>query len=240
MLALTRGPRCDAAALVLARAIATLPPRSRELCGNFARRVRACPTLREVAQRCRPIPWRDHLTPVNHPMTQRFVSRVLACTALVVITAVAAAQSAPSSVDGRWMVRFERRVPATHLRAATTEARAATLSLRLRGDSVFGTWQPLADSAMTPLAEGDVRGSMRSGALQLFVEPRIPNEESWAAAAMRTVSDSLRSWLHGARPMGAALTLSVRGDSLVGTMRAESRDGTVVGRVTPIAAVRVR
>lgn len=148
--------------------------------------------------------------------------------ALVLMAAAVMATAAPiqaqGPVAGRWITEYYR-VVGGHGGGGESELARARLTLTARGDSVIGTWEDLvAEGTPTPRPRG-LRGVARGGTIELTADP---------------VQAIMRQHLGGEQRvlMIATYQVSVRGDSLVGTVRTQSDDGRITNNPRRFSAVR--
>jgi hypothetical protein len=89
--------------------------------------------------------------------------------AVLVLLWPASVQAQAANIAGTYVVDFDSRVQMTAAGAEVTGRGKARMTLELRGDSVFGTWQVLdAPDARPPRA---LRGALQDGKVKLSAEP---------------------------------------------------------------------
>lgn len=162
---------------------------------------------------------------------------------LPTLAAVGVWLSFPLALDaqklaGQWEVQYERGATVTHGASEVRQDGSARMTLRMKGDSIFGQWQPDVAPG-EPLAPAfELRGTAKgdSGFVQL-----VPNVD--AAAGMlknmaNDVMDFLKTHLHGMPPMVTVLEFRISGDALSGVRRSVSEDGSVKTTGRAMTAVR--
>ena len=135
------------------------------------------------------------------------------------------AAGAQASVAGAWATEFDIGIRNENGVETSMGTRQATMTLRVAGDSVFGTWQVAPQGGSTP-APVALSGSLHGTKLQLRAEP-----------VQHTVNlgDGDR-----AVKMVAVYRLELRGDQLVGTSQNTSSDGSFDGPERAFVARRVK
>jgi hypothetical protein len=148
------------------------------------------------------------------------------------------AAGAQAQVAGQWLVQYEHEVRGVHVSPAPVEIATARMSLQLRGDSVVGAWEPVSAPGETPSPAREIRGRrLRDVTAQLAP---APEPAGFFLGLIAEVVEFLKTHVHGIPPMTTYITFTVRGDSLVGTRRAASADGSVRGRLNALSGVRSR
>jgi len=136
-------------------------------------------------------------------------SRILWITTLGVFAL--SGHAAAQTVAGKWTVKYPSRVQNSN-GEVTADTAVALLTIEVKGDSIFGTWQ--SQNAPVPVLPRPISGTYKDGTLQFtggIVEARIRRDGSdEQSLQMRTFYE-------------AKLT----GDQIVGTMYSESVDGTI-------------
>lgn len=141
---------------------------------------------------------------------------------------------------GQWDVVYERGSTVTHHANEVRQDGSARMTLRLKGDSVFGQWQSVvpAGEPLAPVFElrGIVKGD--SGFVQLLenVDPNAGMLKNFASDVM----DFLRTHIHGMPPLLTLLEFRIDGDALSGVRRSVSEDGSVKTTGRTMTAVRAK
>ncbi|MEP6762961.1 MAG: hypothetical protein ABJB66_01560 [Gemmatimonadaceae bacterium] len=144
---------------------------------------------------------------------------------------------APATAVGKWAVQFERTVM-THT-DTTSEHGRARLVLVQQGDSVLGTWQRLEEDGSTVVHPLDATGVLRRDSLRIELTTIVDPDATFSNIA-HDISVFLKEKIHGIVPTTTVLELVVRGDSLVGTVRAVSRDGVAMSPAGAVTATRLK
>lgn len=142
---------------------------------------------------------------------------------LAMLPSPAKAQGPPT---GSWVTEYYRTTTG-HGDGGESELARARLTLAQRGDSVVGQWQDLvAAGAPTPRPRA-LRGVIRDGVITLVAD---------------SVTAVMRQHLGPERRLQMIITyaLAVRADSLVGTQRMRSTDGTITNNPRRFVALRER
>ena len=159
---------------------------------------------------------------------------------LAVLSAFGAPRAgAQVQLAGQWLVRYEHEAAGMHVAPARTEQAIARMTLMLRGDSVYGQWQPVVAAGETPPAARAIHGQRTHDGAALQLAP-ASESDGFFMSLIDGLVDYLKLHIHGIPPMITYIDLSVRGDSLSGVRRSASVDGTVQGRSRDIAGARVR
>jgi hypothetical protein len=134
---------------------------------------------------------------------------------------------AQSKVTGRWLVRYEHEVRASHLGAVTSSIVVDTVhvTLRQKGDSIVGEWQTIGQSGAAPPTPRTLIGVVHGQTANLEVDPSVAATEGYFSELGREFVEFMKEHVHGIPPMTTKLELTVRGDSLVGTRWSSSADG---------------
>ncbi|HUP88015.1 MAG TPA: hypothetical protein VM100_01550 [Longimicrobiales bacterium] len=125
---------------------------------------------------------------------------------------VAATSASGQSVAGKWTVSYPVGMIQNGVRTETIGT--AALSLELKGDSVFGTWQSLNTPVAVPARE--FKGTFKDGKL-LF---ETVSEATIRQGGMGGDGESkirMRTYYEA----------TLKGDNLDGTMSAKSEDGSI-------------
>ncbi len=142
--------------------------------------------------------------------------------AMVLLPMSSAAQGTPAGI---WVTEYYRTTGGQG--GGESELAQARLTLAQRGDSVVGQWQDLAAAGAPTPRPRPLRGVIRDGAITLVAD---------------SVTAVMRQHLGPERRLQMLITyeLALRGDSLVGTQRMRSTDGTINNNPRRFVAVRER
>jgi hypothetical protein len=134
-----------------------------------------------------------------------------------------AAQASPA---GTWATDFDIGIRNENGVETSMGKRAATMTLTLQGDSVFGKWQVAADSSGAAPAPIKLKGVRAGNKVALQAEP--------VERTVRMNDDEQRV------KMVTTYTLELKGDSLEGTTRVAALDGSFEGGDRPFLAKRTK
>src|ERR1043166_4186589 len=157
-----------------------------------------------------------------HDLTLRCSATTLAVAMLFVVPTRNA--QAQARVSGEWLVRYEQLMRSMHDAEPRVVNGTARMTLRVRGDSVFGYWQPPSDSGQTPRTPSNVRGTIHGDSVHVQIDPP-PSEDGFLSELGRELVEFIKTYVHDMPPMTTHIDLIVHGDSLVGTRSAISADG---------------
>jgi hypothetical protein len=143
---------------------------------------------------------------------------------------------AQSKVVGRWIVCYEHETRGVHIGMPALTVDTVRLTLRQRGDSILGEWQPMGPTGETAAVPRPVRGVLRGETVRAELDP-VPGEGFFSELG-REVVDFLKEHVHGIPPMTPQLELILRGDSLVGTRWSASADGAAETSRQSLRAIR--
>ena len=146
---------------------------------------------------------------------------------LVLVGLTAGAQPAPAqgTIAGSWSTEFDIGIRMENGVESSMGKRQATMKLMLQGDSVFGIWQVAAQGGATP-SPVRLRGTRSGNKLSLRADP---------VAHTMNMGDGDRRV-----ELVATYSLEVRGDSLVGTSRDTTNDGSFDSPERPFSATRIK
>jgi hypothetical protein len=135
----------------------------------------------------------------------------------------AAAQASPA---GTWSTEFDIGIRNENGVETSMGKRAATMTLTLKGDSVFGSWQVAPDSSGPAPAPIKLSGVRAGTKVTLRAEPvertvRMNDEESRVK-------------------MVTTYSLELRGDTLDGSSRVSALDGSFESNDRPFSARRAK
>lgn len=152
----------------------------------------------------------------------RLLRGVLAAT---LVLAVARTATAQDNVAGRWITDFPLRLRVINGVESSEGTGHARLTLRLKGDSVLGTWQDITAGAAQPPRSKTLRGTVVNGRVRVETDPPdervLRDAEGERQVMMRTLYD-----------------VAARGDSLVGTEQSIAADHSSVAYSRPFSATR--
>jgi hypothetical protein len=133
--------------------------------------------------------------------------------------------SGQTSVTGRWSTEFDIGIRNENGVETSMGKRQATMTLELRGDSVFGTWQVAPQGGATP-PPVHLKGVRTGTKVQLSAEP-VEHTVNMGDGD-RTVK------------MVAVYRLELHDGELVGTSQNTSADGSFDGPERPFSARRIK
>src|SRR5690349_12811455 len=141
--------------------------------------------------------------------THRFVS------ALALVSLPLAAQTPPAKVAGVWTVYSSRTVKHLHSGDTTTVNETAQMTLRVRGDSLFGFWQWPAGAGETEAPARSVRGVLLpEGAARVQVELESHEDDGFFSNLGREIVEWIKENVHNMPVTKPVYEFTVRGDSL--------------------------
>jgi hypothetical protein len=148
---------------------------------------------------------------------------VLLTAALALVLARPA--SAQGNIAGSWITEFPLRLRVINGVESSDGVAQARLTLRLKGDSVLGTWQQIPQGAGQPARTRALRGTVVNGRARVETDP--PDE--------RVLRDN-----EGERrvQMRTRFDFAAHGDSLQGTEQTIAADRSSVAYSRPFAAKR--
>ena len=91
--------------------------------------------------------------------------------ALLAIALLAPATAHAQDIAGKWTAQFPQRVRMTNGSAAAEDLGTASLTLEVKGDSVFGVWHTHNTNAPNPSTPRKLSGTFINGKLTLVGEP---------------------------------------------------------------------
>jgi hypothetical protein len=132
---------------------------------------------------------------------------------------------AQGSVAGKWSTEFDIGIRNENGVETSMGTRAATMTLSVKGDSVFGTWQAAADSTGKLPAAIHLSGTTGGSKARLRSEPvertvRMNDEEQKVK-------------------MFTTYVLAVDGDKIDGTSTVAALDGSFEANPRPFSAKRI-
>jgi hypothetical protein len=150
-------------------------------------------------------------------------STVLFTTALAL--ALAPPASAQGSIAGSWITEFPIRLRVINGVESSDGVGQARLTLRLKGDSVLGTWVEITHGAGQPARTRALRGTLVGGRARVETDPPdervLRDNEGERRVQMRTLYD-----------------FTAHGDSLQGTEQNIAADHSSVAHSRPFSAKR--
>jgi hypothetical protein len=151
------------------------------------------------------------------------ISTIL-CAATLAL-AVARPASAQGNVAGDWITEFPLRLRVMNGVESSEGTGRARLTLRLKGDSVLGTWLDITSGAAQPARTRSLRGTMANGRVRVETDPPdtrvLFDGTTEQRVQMRTVFD-----------------FTARGDTLEGTEQSIAADHSSVAHSRPFSAKR--
>ena len=153
--------------------------------------------------------------------------------AFVAALATAPQSHAQGKVTGKWLVRYEHEVRSGHLGGPLVShivVDTVHVTLRQKGDSILGEWQPIVPAGETPPSPRTLVGVLRGEVARLEVDPNVAATDGYFAELGREIVEFMKEHIHGIPPMTTRLELTARGDSLVGSRWSSSPDGTETTR----------
>jgi hypothetical protein len=135
----------------------------------------------------------------------------------------AAAQASPA---GTWNTEFDIGIRNENGVETSMGKRAATMTLTLKGDSVFGSWQVAADSSGPAPAPIKLSGVRSGTKVTLRAEP--------VGRTVRMNDDEQRV------TMVTSYSVELKGDLLEGTTRVAALDGSFESNDRPFSAKRAK
>jgi len=142
----------------------------------------------------------------------------------VMMTCGVSSVRAQGSIAGNWVMEFDTGIRNVNGVEESLGKRQARLVLAVQGDSITGTWQPLADSAGRLGAKVRLHGKLAAGKATLETEP--------VARTVR-INDDEREV-----KVVTSYAFAIRGDALDGTMTNRALDGSFEGNPRPFLAKR--
>lgn len=158
--------------------------------------------------------------------------------ALLVMPAMMHAQK----LAGQWEVQYERGSVSisTHGSSAPNSEGHARMTLRHKGDSVFGQWQQVV-AAGEPLAPVyELRGMVKGDSGFVLLLPNVDADAGMLRNFANDVIEFLKTHVHGMPPMMTILEFRINGDALSGMRGAIAEDGSVKTAGRPMSAVRAK
>jgi hypothetical protein len=149
-----------------------------------------------------------------------------------------AAQVQPQRIGGVWIVRFERIIRSMHDSEGHIVTETARMTLRVRGDSVFGSWELASDPGEPPRTPSTVRGVVRGDSVHAQIDAPPPDDDGFFSEMGREIVQFLKTYVHGMPPMTPRFDVLARGDSLIGLNGSVSLDGTKKTIARPFLATR--
>ena len=146
----------------------------------------------------------------------------LAVTALLLTTAASLDAQAP--VAGKWIADFELGMRNENGTVTSTGTGKARVSLQLKGDSVFGTWETIEPASPAGAVTRPLKGVFANGTLKLETEP-----------------SERRIMLNGEEKRITMFTryeVKVDGDAMTGTAQQIGLSGDMAPPPRPFKAVR--
>jgi hypothetical protein len=139
---------------------------------------------------------------------------------------------AQAKVTGKWLVRYEHEVRGGHMGSGTSRLviDSVRITLRQKGDSILGEWQPIATAGETPPSPRTLVGVLRGETARLEVDPSVAATDGYFAELGRELVEFIKEHVHGIPPMTTRLELTSRGDSLIGSRWTASPEGTETSR----------
>jgi len=131
---------------------------------------------------------------------------------------------AQNTAAGKWIAEFEVGMRNVNGEVSSTGTGRARMTLELRGDSVFGTWEVLDPAPPAGAATRPLKGTIANGVLKLeteVAERRIMMNETEQRIKMVTRYE-----------------LTIQGDSISGTVRQVALGGEIEPPSRPFKAVR--
>jgi hypothetical protein len=159
-----------------------------------------------------------------------------ACIAAILLHSPMTATAQPR-FDGVWNVRYERMWRSMHGETHVINE-SSRMILRVRGDSVFGSWEPTTDPGASSRPPASVRGVVRGDSLHAEIDAPPPDDDGFFSEMGREIVQFLKTYVHGMPPMTPHVDVIVRGDSLLGTNGSISNDGTKKDPPRPLDATR--
>jgi hypothetical protein len=144
--------------------------------------------------------------------------------AMLLAIAIPRAGRAQGTVAGTWITEFDIGIRNVDGEETSLGKRQARIVLQLKGDSVTGTWQALADSTGPAATPMQLRGRVADGKVELQTEP--------IERVLRVNDDEQRV------KMISSYSFVVQGDTLDGTVQIRSLDGSFEGNARPFSAKR--
>jgi hypothetical protein len=173
--------------------------------------------------------------------------RTLARTLWPLVATFAVWLYAPSTAGaqrlvGDWEVTYEREAAMARHGSTPTVAQPsmARMTLRQRGDSIFGEWQPVVAAGVPTPPVQELRGIQRGDSAFIELLPVVDPEASLISNVANDVMEFLRTHVHGMPPMHVVLEFQLRNDVMAGIRRSVSADGAVKTTGRPMSGVRVK
>jgi hypothetical protein len=166
-----------------------------------------------------------------------FVAALFVATLVSPISPVAA-QAPQPRIAGVWVVRYERLMQSMHDSEGHIVSETARMTLRVRGDSVFGSWEPASDPGEPSRAPSSVRGVVRGDSVHAQLDAPPPDDDGFFSEMGREIVQFLKTYVHGMPPMTPRFDVLARGDSLIGLNGSVSLDGTKKTLPRPFLATR--
>ncbi len=149
-----------------------------------------------------------------------------AITALALLTATNRPAIAQSTPAGTWNTEFDIGIRNQNGVETSMGKRAATMTLTLKGDSVYGSWQVAPDSSGPAPAPIKLSGIRAGTKVTLRAEP--------VERTVRMNDDEQRV------KMVTSYNLEFRGDALDGTSKVSALDGSFESNDRPFSAKRAK
>ena len=147
--------------------------------------------------------------------------------------------AAQTKLGGQWTVRYTRASVNMHTRDTSVVEETAQMILHPRGDSIFGFWQMPADQGESLPPVRTIRGVIRGDTARVQVDQVPHDDDGFFAELGRDIVEFLKTHIHNMPTTIPLLEFTVRGDSLVGTRRSITLDGTVTAMPPrPLSGVR--
>ena len=127
---------------------------------------------------------------MHHTLVDSTVHARLAFALVATIVAMPYPSQAQAGVTGKWLIRYEHEVRSGHL-GSPLVSRIVTdtvhMTLRHKGDSIFGEWQPIASAGETPPSPRTLVGVLRGETARLEIDPNVAATEGYFAELGREI-----------------------------------------------------
>jgi hypothetical protein len=152
--------------------------------------------------------------------------RLTLVAALTLASALHQPAAAQAGIAGTWLTEFDTGIRNENGVETSMGKRAATMTLTLKGDSLFGSWQVAADST------GPAPAPIRLSGVRLGTRAILRTEP--VERTLRMNDDEQRV------KMVTTYTFELSGDSLEGTSRLSALDGSFESGDRPFSAKRAK
>ena len=144
--------------------------------------------------------------------------------AFAALFASAGSVQAQSPVAGKWIAEFELGMRNVNGEVTSSGTGKARVSLQLKGDSVFGTWEAIEPAAPAGAVARPLKGVYAGGVLTLETEP------SERRIMMNDTEQRIR--------MITRYEVKIDGDAMTGTAQQVAPGGEITPPARPFKAVR--